>query len=267
MGRAVLNEAATLFQRAGVPVMPLKGVWLHQFVYTNPSERRISDVDLLVPEARYDDAGHVLRAAGWRCTIWNTYEATFRSPRYPLSVDLHCALFPSGAFNMPTAELFRRGRHDSETFGVELVSPDPRDVFAHLVGHFVKSPAGKTLEPRLGPELTQLAAAFQLEPGSLAKHLEACGMARAARYALWIAANGDRDHFCQTVARELSPNPLDDLSARVLMRSRAVLARSWQLNVLRGCALEPSWFRFARTCAYTIRDGRRRRRTAASYEH
>jgi hypothetical protein len=243
--------------------MPLKGIWLQQLAYADPSERRITDVDLLVPERVYETAGNVLRAAGWRCSCWNVWQATFRSPLFPLEIDLHCSLFPSHAFNMPTTDLFRRGCLDVGTFGVELVLPDPSDVFAHLVGHFVKSQAGLSLESRIGTDLSQLGRAFVLDPTALARHLEACGMARAARYALTIAATSDGTGFCQAVAQYLQPDRLGDAISRVLLRARAGLAQDWRLDVLRGLALERSLARSARTLAYTVRDGHRRRREAA----
>jgi hypothetical protein len=267
LGRAVLDEAAKLFLAAGIPVMPLKGMWLQQVVYASVYERRMSDLDLLVPENRYKDAGDVLRAAGWRCSSWNTWEATFCSPRYALPIDLHCELFPAGSFNMPTADLFRRGRRDREMFGVELVLPNPLDVFAHLVGHFAKCQIARVLEPKLGPELAKLATTFQLEPDALARHLEMCGMARAARYALVVAARSDSSQFCQRVADALKLDRASDLTVNLLIRGRNVLTRYWLLDTLRGFALEPSWFQSARTFAYTIRDGHVRRSTAARHEH
>jgi hypothetical protein len=263
----MLDEAAKLFLVAGVPVMPLKGMWLQQVVYASAYERGMSDLDLLVPEDRYHEAGEILRAAGWRCSTWNTWEATFRSPRYALPIDLHCALFPSGAFHMPTAELFRRGRCDRETFGVELVLPDPRDVFAHLVGHFVKSQIPHALEPKLGPELVQLSRVCRLEPDVLAAHLERCGMARAARYALTLAARGDSTQHCQRVLDSLEADPASDRLVSMLIATRGVLTRYWLLSTLRGFALESSWLRSLRTFTYTIRDGHRRRSSAADHEH
>jgi hypothetical protein len=263
----MLDEAAKLFLAARIPVMPLKGMWLQQVVYESAYERRVSDLDLLVPEDRYEEAADILRAAGWRCSCWNTWEATFRSPRYPLPIDLHCELFPAGSFNMPTADLFRRGRRNSETFGVELVLPDPLDVFAHLVGHFAKCQIASVLEPKLGPELAKLASSFQLEPDAVARHLEMCGMARAARYALTLGARNDGSHFCQRVANALELDRTSDLAVNLLIRGRSVLTRYWLLDTLRGFALEPSWFHSARTFAYTVRDGHIRRSTAARHEH
>jgi hypothetical protein len=258
---AVLDEAVRLLGAEHIPVMPLKGIWLQQQVYADPSDRQITDVDILVPEEDYAAAANVLRSAGWRCSCWNVWEATLRSPHFPLAIDLHCSLFPSNAFNMPTADLFRRGRRDVETFGLELVLPDPRDVFAHLVGHFVKSQGGVS-ESRIGTDLAKLGHAFHLEPRALAQHLEACGMARAARFALAIAAGSDTTGFCQAVAAMLDADRIGDAAVRVLLRWRPVLAQSWLLDLMRGFALEASWRRSARTLLYTVRDGRRRRREA-----
>jgi hypothetical protein len=266
VGRAMLDEAAKLFLAAGIPVMPLKGMWLQQVVYTSAYERRMSDLDLLVPEDRYEEAGDILRAAGWRCSCWNTWEATFRSPRYALPIDLHCELFPASSFKMPTADLFRRGRRDRETFGVELVLPDPLDVFAHLVGHFAKCQIASVLEPKLGPELAKLASTFHLKPDRVARHLEMCGMARAARYALTLSARTDSSQFCQRVADALVVDRASGLTVNLLLRGRSVLTRYWLLDTLRGFALESSWFQSARTFAYTIRDGHVRRSTAARHE-
>jgi hypothetical protein len=62
---ASLAPTVDMIQKAGIPVVLLKGVPLAVRYYSNPGLRPMRDLDVLVPEERAWDAKELLEAAGW----------------------------------------------------------------------------------------------------------------------------------------------------------------------------------------------------------
>ena len=225
-GREAIAFIVPLLQRAGIPVMPLKGAWLQACVYGSAGNGRganvvgvrvITDVDLLVPEARFADALAALRAGGFRARPAHTASAqALDHPALTLPLDLHCRLFTRGAFRLATDALFERARPDQSAFGVPVLLPDPQDVFAHLVGHFLKSRTRCHDQVRLA-DFAAIAARYELDPRRLAQHLDRAGMARAARYVLHHLADADGNSFCRDVLEAL---PADAFGARLAAAAR-----------------------------------------------
>jgi hypothetical protein len=241
VGRAVLEAAARVLERHSILLMPLKGIWLQQFVYADPSEREITDVDVLVQAAQYAPALSALRDAGWIMCGANEHETAFRSASWPLPLDLHRALFARGTFDMPTQGLFERGGLDVRAYGVRVVSPDPLDVFAHLVGHFVKSRGGRDSKRHQLRDFPELASRFDLEPSATARHLERCGVARASRYALQcVPAIVDASGFCRATLAALGADPVGQLCAASMLALREFSTARSPFAVLPGFALERS---------------------------
>lgn len=241
VGRAVLEASARLLAQHAIPVMPLKGIWLQQFVYADPSERLITDVDVLVPDGLYPRAVAALRDAGWEVCSANVVETALRSAHWPLPLDLHRALFARSGYRLASRELFARGQIDEQTYGVRVTLPDPRDVFAHLVGHFVKSRGGRDTDSHAPRDLPALAARCALEPRAMARHLEQCGLARASRYALQcVPENLDPDGFCRATLAALAPDAIGQLCAASMLalRERSSLRSAW--SALPGFVLERS---------------------------
>jgi hypothetical protein len=240
VGIALLREAAGVLGRAGTELMPLKGIWLQQLAYDSPAERLITDVDVLVRPADFERAIDALQRAGFRLRSRDVGEAALALPGCPLPLDLHRALFTRFAFALPAEDLFARGIRDREAFGAELVLPDPKDVLAHLVGHLVKSRTSP-LDARCRRDFAVLAARFALEPAACARHLEACGLARASRYVFGHVEHG----FGAELVAALSPDPrgaalahvLFEVGSRLPEHSRALSPSSYLLDRSIGAGL------------------------------
>jgi hypothetical protein len=210
--RELVRQAAEILAAAEIPVMPLKGALLARWVYAAPGERVGTDVDLLVPEPRFDDALRSLAAAGFAVKInaFNRSEAYARAPWAPVDIDLHRALFGPGRYRLPTADVFARGRPDRDLFGAPVILPDPLDAVAHAVGHAASDHLPETARTA-ARDVARIAAAFALDPARCARHLEATGLGRAARYTLGLCA---RDvPFAGEVLRRLRPDPFGALLA------------------------------------------------------
>lgn len=65
---ASLAPTVEMIQKAGIPVVLLKGVPLVLRYYGNPGLRPMRDLDVLVPEQRAWEAKQLLEAAGWQQT-------------------------------------------------------------------------------------------------------------------------------------------------------------------------------------------------------
>jgi hypothetical protein len=204
--RMVLKEVLGCFAARGIPVMPLKGALLAYWVYDDPADRRVSDVDLLVPETVFHEAIEALSAQGYLPDPpRETRERTLRAREMSLTVDLHRTLFPKGRFRLSTKDLFARGRRDADLYGAPVVLPDPYDACAHLVGHAAAAHQ-LPLDPRAASDLDRLSRRFSLDARHCAAHLERTGLARAARYTL--AACGPDSDFARGVLRHLRPDTL-----------------------------------------------------------
>jgi hypothetical protein len=103
---------------------------------------------------------------------------------------------------MPTREQFARGRIDDERLGVAIHVQHPLDSLAHLVGKFVSDHVQSEAGPRFD-ELERLIDRHGLEPLAAARHLERCGLERAARHVFARAARERPHGFHAAVLREL----------------------------------------------------------------
>jgi hypothetical protein len=216
MARALLRDLASKLRAAHIAAMPLKGVLLQSSLYQAGWTRSMSDVDVLVPEEDFERALHVLAAAGCSCASNGSDEAHVYVPGHALPADLHRRLLPRATFALRTEDVFARARRDQALFGCELWLPDPLDLYAHLVGHFLMSRA-RAHDPH-NADFAAVARAHALDPARYARRLEATGLARAARYVLPLVAANAADGFALRVLRELRPDAFGDALAFALRR-------------------------------------------------
>lgn len=262
VGRDLLVEAARLLREVGVRLVPLKGIYLQHFAYEAPELRPISDVDVLVAEQDYGRVRACFRAAGWSWDEPQDTEAVAQSPDHALPLDVHCQLFARGAFDLSGRDVLDRAVPDRERFGVEVLLPDPLDVLAHLVGHFVKSRAAADDTVHVA-DFERLGRAHALEPGHAARHLQATGLARAARYALRYAADVAPDGFAVRVLGALAPDPVGAALASTSRTLRRHVPRRSAVAALPGFLLEPT---LARGVGGALRRMRRAGAVSASSE-
>lgn len=198
--------AARVLNGAGIIPMPLKGVLLQHIVYPDPSERVLSDADLLVPPGRWRDAVAALRRAGYRIHTEGRAAAVAKAPRARLEVDVHRRLFSPGLYRLSASDLFARGTLEPKLFDAVVVVPAPLDLYAHLVGNFAKGRHAADDQAQLR-DLSAVASRFSLAPELVARHLERHGLGRAARYTLAYAAESG-DTFAARVLARLRGDPL-----------------------------------------------------------
>lgn len=239
VGLSLLRETVDVLTPEGIAVMPLKGLWLQQMAYASPAERRITDVDVIVPEGTFERAEQALLRAGFRRTGRASTEGAYRLRGYSLALDLHRELFTRFAFDLPARDLFARGRRDTESFGCEVTSPDPLDVFAHLVGHFVKSRATRDDRQHLR-DFSVMAERLSLDPAHCATHLAQTGLSRAARFVMPLVAEVERSAFAAQVLAALAADPVAAVLARAASELSGRLPARSPLRALPGYLLDRS---------------------------
>lgn len=221
IARETLREVAAILGARGIAVMPLKGALFQLLLYPDPAERRLCDVDVLVPEGRFAEAIQLLVQHGYRPASagpsW--IEAVLESPR-GLPVDLHRRLFCARRYRMPTDEQFARATRDEARLGVPIYLQHPLDSLAHLVGKFVSDHVHAGAAPRFA-EIERLVHQHAIDPKAAARHLARCGLARAARHVFGRAARERGSSFHAAVLRALPGGP----AAALVVRVAGALAR------------------------------------------
>ena len=203
----LVGDVARRLAGSGIRVMPVKGALLQHWLYADPSERPLTDVDLLVRPEDFGEAVERLEAAGyWRTRHGSVGGSVMQTP-LGLALDLHSQLFDQARYRMPTQDLFRRGTEDCVLYGASVQIPSPLDVYAHLIGKFGSDHLDAGSTARLD-EIARMATRIDASPKTVARHLRHCGMRRVSRYVLPLAHRTTGDAFSLTVYDCLAPDPV-----------------------------------------------------------
>lgn len=227
--RATIEQVASVLAPARIPIVALKGAALALDAYPEDVPRPLTDVDVLVLPEHVARATRALVRAGFTIPFAppHAWSRTLVRPGTPLTVDLHALLFSRGLFAMRTADVFARAR---PLLGVdaEVSRPHGLDLVAHAIGHFAKTRPPPDVEV-LARDLAHAAARDGLGPDALARHLVACGLARAARYALSRVPTEQARAICAALPRDALAQPLVALARGLedapLETPRSVLSR------------------------------------------
>ncbi len=246
-GRQTVRRVAELLGRHGIDVLPMKGALLYALGCTDPWARSMLDVDLLVRRDDFQRALGLLARDGWIPTVQTRAATVLEKPGGQLSLDLHHRLYAYGRFGPSISGLWRRARRDRAAFGVEVLSMDPLDLYAHLVGHFAKERLDERQAERL-VDVARVAAQCELDATRVALHLDAEGLGRAGRYTLSIARDAG-DTFAAMVLARLSPDALGGVLARVARRTIAAGPQPWKPAAVPTALLDRSLLASARSLA------------------
>ena len=211
VGDLALSLANQVFEACaerGIVLMPLKGVLLLARWPALRGRRDLVDIDLLVRSADLEALTPVLHALGFEATVSSSAGITFASDSWPLSIDVHQHLYPHGLFRTATAGVFSRAAIDASLFAVPVARMSDEDIFAHLIGHFVKGRGTFRRDTSLDDIRWLLRESlYRLEDtNALGRHVRALGLQRAAGYVLGHESFRDEPVACAAVrALELSP--------------------------------------------------------------
>jgi hypothetical protein len=193
-----------------VLLMPLKGLLVLSRWPSLQGQRDLVDIDLLVRSSDFGTVSEVLGLLGFEATVPSSAGTTFASDAWPLSIDLHQDLFPHGLFRMSAEGVLSRAERDASLFARPVLRMSDEDLFAHLIGHFVKG-RGTFREDTSLDDLHWLLRQGLFRPddaGGLGAHLGALGLHRAAGYVLSHPSFAD-DPVAAAVLRSLRWSRLD----------------------------------------------------------
>lgn len=141
-----LERIASKFNEAGVPLMALKGAALNLTVYRLPSERQMSDIDLMVKPEHVDEARALLQTLG--CAPGEDHVQSDFFPRfyyeteyisqtiYPMRIDLHVRPFrPLRYSQLVPADAFWSRAEPVNIGRATVLIPSSEDMLIHLMVH------------------------------------------------------------------------------------------------------------------------------------
>jgi len=216
----LVGDAARRLAALGIQVMPVKGALLQHWLYDDPSERHLTDVDLLVRPDDLDAAVECLEAAGYGRTRHRSVGGSVMQTPLGLTLDLHSQLFDQARYRMHTRDLFARSSEDHVLYGTSVRLPSPLDVYAHLIGKFGSDHLDARSTARLD-EIARMAIRVDAAPETVARHLVHCGMRRVSRYVLPLVHRSTGDGFALQVHRSL---PLDPIGLGIAAAANLMLA-------------------------------------------
>jgi hypothetical protein len=133
--RAQAGELFSALNRAGIPFIPLKGIWLSEHVYPDPAERPMHDLDVLVRLRDVERASAVMKESGYAGQgVPNDKHRVFLHPDWPLPVELHGRLDHAGPLALDPEPLWERAV-PSSCCGQPCLTLEPHDLVLALVRH------------------------------------------------------------------------------------------------------------------------------------
>lgn len=199
----LLTQVAQMIQvlnDAGIPIIPLKGIYLADQVYPSPGVRRMGDVDLLVQRGQLAQAWQILKLQGYQAAYAFSFDEECQLMHHlpPLShadgsvIELHWTLAPpNGPFQIPVEQLWARST-PIHLSGAPCRALSPEDLLLHLSLHAAYLEKFK-LGLRMFSDIAWLLKIYaeQIDWPILAAHAEQWDAQRCT----WLALHVARDLF------------------------------------------------------------------------
>lgn len=189
--RAAVRALATECERAGVAVLPVKGIVTGALLYDDVADRPMLDADVRVRPADLERALACARRAGAEVV------ARYRSYRSAIlmfdgmQVDVETGVGPPGLCDLSVGEMLARAER-SELLGFPHLLPEIHDHALLMVVNVFKDQLLSKAQPASLEDLRRVGA--RLDPGVFAARAEAAG----TRTLAWLVAErlgaADREH-------------------------------------------------------------------------
>jgi len=211
---ALVSDVARKLAPHGISVMPIKGALLQHWLYDDPSDRAMTDVDLLLLPGELQRAAGLLEKSEYRRTVHQSVGGVVMETSFGLALDLHPGMFDRFRYRLPAEDVFARGTWNESLYDVRVRLPSPLDAYAHLIGKAGSDHLHIGSVRRLD-EIARMGRQLHDAPKFVAHHLHACGMQRASRYALPLVHEATGDRFARQVAENLPFDPIGRAIAHV----------------------------------------------------
>lgn len=106
--RRALVDATRLLADAGVPSLAVKGVVTAYWLYADPTERPIGDVDVRIRPEDFRKAATAFEKAGWRIVDWKPVYGAFAVERNGVCVDVESVIGAPGLCGLSIGEMLGR---------------------------------------------------------------------------------------------------------------------------------------------------------------
>jgi hypothetical protein len=132
-GAQILRDVVTRCERAAIPLLPVKGIVTSRWLYSDVTERPITDVDVRI---RPEDLGRLRRlasGAGWQCV---RVALSYRNLVYDfgaLSLDVEANIGPPGLCGLDVGTMLKRSARRELAPGLSVSVPEIHDHAVLLV--------------------------------------------------------------------------------------------------------------------------------------
>jgi hypothetical protein len=123
----VLRDVVARCRRAGVPVLPVKGVVTARVLYDDVAQRPISDLDIRIRPRDFWRWRQIADGAGWRC--WNAVW-TYRVRNYTISslpLDVETRVGPPGMCGLSVDDMLARAEELQVAPDLRIRIPEVHD--------------------------------------------------------------------------------------------------------------------------------------------
>jgi hypothetical protein len=207
-----VRDVARTLAQADIEILPFKGALYQHWLYEDPAERAMTDVDVLVLPRQLRVAHETLVGAGYEALGRSSIGAHVLKSPSGLALDLHPRLFDSARYRLRTEDVFARSASDTTTFEAPVRVPFVLDAYAHAIGKFGSDHSNASAEHRLD-EILRISMRIDQSADIAASHLVACGMRRVARYVLDLLSEARNDRFARQVLARLPADPTGQVIA------------------------------------------------------
>ncbi len=242
-----LQRAARSLAARGIPALPLKGVLAQLWLYDDPTDRPLTDVDVLVRPGHFEEASRVLLESGFHSPrmVRGQGQVVLQGPT-GVALDLHA--WPLGPHRFPrfgAGAWLRRARLARDPFDAPLWVPHPEDFYLHLVGKVLLDRIAPGRETLRWEEIARAPRRLGLDAEALQLRASETGLRPALRHAWFSAlrsgagASEDRawiDHALRSIRGGVLHDGFDAVLSAALRRGSGVC------RVLAAYSLEtPRW--------------------------
>jgi hypothetical protein len=196
-----LYALAPRFEAAGLPLAPVKGLALGRWLYDDPADRGMRDLDLLIAPTQFASARALVRSSGWPVLYDSGAQRELLFMLDGFAVEIHGEIGRRDLTGIDAGRVLARARRDASSFRCPVLRIDDIDHFLLLAANVVKDRFTHA-NPHQARDLTLLWARLEAREDELVRRAEACGFGTGIRaVARWMAERHHDRRFSKLVAR------------------------------------------------------------------
>ena len=210
--RTVLEEVLRVCAKSGIDVVPVKGILTARWLYEDPSERWIQDIDLRVVPGDMRSLKKAGIRAGWRVLDWSPIYRNIVFDVQGMMAEFEAHIGPRGVCALPVSEVLSRATEHTEPFGFSHLQPELHDHALLLVLNVFKD---KVVEASAGAvhDLERIARLSEFDAHRLATLAKNSGVATVAFIvAQWLVRDRGASAWIP-VLQALGPPPRNHYAA------------------------------------------------------